>query len=224
MVSGEWIGVRWFPERESHAMRRVVLTAFLMLAIVASGCQLFRRLKPTPAPIDFMAQIQIQAEAVLDFVEGKTETTPGFSPVSAETAEEPGEVDAIVVQLRDHCDAIMTLKKAGCLAENNRGRVELSEPAFFAEAEEKNAAQKTLSEENKIRKDLYREIARLYREYLVSISDVQRVFVLRRIMRAEPGAIVQLPKDGEDLEMLKSSPAGKRLGETCVADAWVTIP
>lgn len=188
--------------------------------------------------------IQEQASNILDYVEKKTNELPvektntnkkkvskaiswsffpkayaqplvTISPLAKELAD----------RMRERYEKIEEAKNEGCLAENNRGYLELKECANFSNPDKKNELQRLLSEENKDRKALYKEIANLNKNIPdMSVSKVELIYAYERLQRAKPGQIVQLPENTEFFEKLKNSPLGKKLGEKCQPGAWVSIP
>ncbi len=187
-----------------------------------------------------------QAEDVLDFIEGKTNALPGleegeapssrlqqvldyFDPFPSAYAAELKNttsplITEIAVQLRKRNAKISALKEQGCLGENNRGYVELQKCDALSDAEKRNTVQKVLAEENKDRKALYKEIARLNKDDGLTVSVVETIYANQRLKRAQSGEIVQLPAAGEQFDELQKGKLGKKLGEVCRPNAWVTLP
>ncbi len=130
----------------------------------------------------------------------------------------------ILKAMRAREAAISGLKKTGCLGENNRGYVELRACPGLKDAEKKNAAQKTLASENKDRKALYREIARLGKAEKMTVSMVEGVWAMKRLDRGKKGEYFQLSEAGAAFEKFKKAALGKKLGAKCVAKAWIQIP
>ena len=169
------------------------------------------------------SELAVQAAAILDYIEGLTGAPPECC-LSAEGEDGPSELARSVEELRGLNPGIEVLKRIGCLGESKRGRLTLQEHESFSQPEAKNQAQKTLSAVNKLRKSLYKEIARRYRDRRLTISQVEDVYALEGLLRASPGAIVQIPGEGPGFDAFLASPAGKRLGQACVPEAWVSIP
>lgn len=189
--------------------------------------------------------IEEHAELLLDYIEGRTDALPSAEtpeptetsllngviglliPVRIAYAAEFDGVSPAVTQAAEAMRArnrdILALKKGGSTGENFRGLLEMVHPEVFTDNEEKNAAQRLVAAENKNRKALYREIAQLNREQNLLVSVVERVHAGKRLERARPGDLFQLPPAGADFDAFKASPAGKRLGGTCQPEAWVTI-
>jgi len=132
-------------------------------------------------------------------------------------------VAEIAGKMRQRNAEVAALKQAGCLGESNRGYVELRECEETKDAAKRNAAQKVLSEENKDRKALYNEIARLNSDQGLSVSAVESIYAMQRLRRAGAGEVFQLPPAGADFDAVKESPLGQKLGAKCVANAWVTV-
>jgi len=129
----------------------------------------------------------------------------------------------IAGKMRQRNPDIARLKQAGCLGESNRGYVEVRDCDETKAPEKRNAAQKLLSEENKDRKALYNEIARLNSDQGVNVSTVESIYAMERLRRAGAGDVFQLPPAGADFDAVKQSPLGQKLGDKCVAGAWVTV-
>ncbi len=191
--------------------------------------------------------IEEQASDVLDFIEERSDTLPGLeaedsgatswlwdaldaldpmpTAYAAELKKSSPLLKQIATKLRERHVKVAELKASECLGENNRGYVELRECDALAESEARNAAQKLLAEENKDRKALYNEIARLNRDQEgVTISMIEGVYALERLKRAKPGEIFQLSAPGEAYNEIKASALGKKLADQCQPAAWVTIP
>lgn len=228
-------------------MRKIVTVLGAVVLSFALGCVIRTEHKINAHITLDIRHIADQATDVLDYVEGKSDVLPGMEPVPApvsswydrlpsfrlfETAwaDSLSQTDSPVVReiagkMRERNTTIATLKKEGCLGENNRGYVELRECDAAKNPEKKNEIQKTLAEENKDRKALYAEIARLNRELPgVNVTKVERIYALERMRRAQAGESVQLPPAGDDFTAIQSSELGRALGAACQPDAWVTIP
>jgi uncharacterized protein len=130
----------------------------------------------------------------------------------------------IAGKMRQRNPEIARLKQAGCLGESNRGYVELRDCDETRDAAKRSAAQSLLSEENKDRKALYNEIARLNSAQGVSVSTVESIYAMERLRRAGADEVFQLPPAGTDFDAVKQSSLGQKLGAKCVAGAWVAVP
>ena len=133
-------------------------------------------------------------------------------------------VAEIAGKMRQRNPEITRLKQAGCVGESNRGYVEVRDCDETRDPAKRNAAQKTISEENKDRKALYNEIARLNSSQGVTVSTVEGIYAMERLHRADSGEAFQLPPAGPDFDGVKKSALGQKLGDKCVPDAWVVIP
>lgn len=219
------------------------LTTAAMLALV--GCVIRTEHKIDAHITLDIRHVQEQAEDVLNFIEGKTDTLPGFEEEAkstswlqrsldfidpfatvhaAEMKTDSARVKEIATELRKNNDAIAKLKKDGCLGETNRGYVELRDCDAMKDAAAKNAAQTLLAEENKGRKALYNEIARLNKDDGISVTKIEQVYSLERLKRGNTGEAFQLPAAGELFNDIQKSDLGKKLGDQCKPDAWVIIP
>jgi uncharacterized protein YdbL (DUF1318 family) len=188
--------------------------------------------------------VQEQAEDVLDFIEGKTDTLPGFeedAPTSwlyrsleyidpfetvhaAELKTDSAKVKQIATELRKNNAAVAKLVASGCFGETNRGYVELQDCDATKDDAAKNEAQKLLATENKARKALYNEIARLNKDDGLSVTAVEQIYSAQRLKRGKKGERYQLPSAGEIFDEIKKSALGKKLGDACKPEAWVGIP
>ncbi|HQL95348.1 MAG TPA: DUF1318 domain-containing protein [Candidatus Hydrogenedentes bacterium] len=226
---------------------RIGFAAAVVLLLATVGC-VIRTEHRIDAHITLdIRHIAAQAENVLDFVEGKTDTLPGleaepaagpqsraravlefFSPMGVAHADTlkvttSPLVKEIAVRMRDRNPRVEAIKAPGCFGENNRGYLELRECDALGDNEKRNEAQKLLAEENKDRKALYNEIARLNADTGVTVSAVEGIYALERLRRAKTGEVFQLPAAGADFDSVKASDLGARLGDKCVPGAWVTV-
>jgi len=231
-------------------MYRIAVALTVAALLTAWGCVLETK-HTIEAHITLdIRHIEQQADDVLNYIEKKSDVLPGaeapataeksktswwrhalecMNPFPAAYAEELNTLSPlakdIAASLRARNDALDALKKSGCLGETNRGYIELREGEALKDAEKRNEAQKLLADENKDRKALYKEIARLNKDQAdVSISTVEKVYAMQRLRRAQTGEIFQLPAAGPDFDSFKASPTGQKLGAGCVPEAWVTIP
>jgi uncharacterized protein YdbL (DUF1318 family) len=224
-------------------MKKLTATWTIMGLLCVLGCVNVVIPSELTITID-IRHIEEQADGLLDFVEGKSDVLPGFeessdtssliqgiwnalSPmevVHAQMKTTSGMVQEIASSMKKRNAAVSNLKAQGCFGENNRGYLELRECDGLADADKKNEAQQLLAEENKDRKALYREIARLNKAENLTVSLVEGIYANQRLKRAKSGEACQLPAAGPDFNAFKASAAGKKLGGQCVAGAWVTIP
>ena len=214
--------------------------------VIAAGCVLRTKHTIDAHIVVDIRYVEEKADDVLDFIEGKTDELPdvGAKPVSwldqlydhvapirtAYAAEADEEMDAksklvdeLLEKMRERHTKIEALKKTESLGEDNRGYVALRESEALADPEKKNEAQKLVHEENTDRKAFYKELARLNRGRNLTLTDIERVYARKRLERAKPGEIFQLPPEGKDFDKFKEEPAGKKLGDACKPDAWVKI-
>jgi uncharacterized protein YdbL (DUF1318 family) len=195
-------------------------------------------------------QIEEQAEDILNFIEGESDELPGLggddntskrdpaswqnllralSPMQTAYAAEIKNsssplIKEIAGKLRGRNDKIVALKKKGCIGETNRGYVELRKCAEQEDAEKKNAAQKVLADENKDRKALYRDIARINKDGELTVTQVENIYAQSRLKRGKKGEQFQLPAAGPEFDAIKKSTLGQKLGSKAKAAAWLTIP
>ena len=227
-------------------MKRLVSALVAAGVIVGLGCVRIPKKFEAHITVDVRHHVEEQADSVLDFVEGKSDTVsmeeeapapPGtswlervwqaVSPLPVAYAKElkmsSPAVTEITQRLRERFAQLEALKKKGCAGENNRGYVELREAKRIEDPEERNHAQRIIAAENKDRKKLYKEMAQINKEDHVSVSMVERVFAQKHLERAKPGDLFQLPKRGDDFDAFRGSKAGQRLGAGCVPESWVRI-
>ena len=170
----------------------------------------------TRATLDVGA-IEAQAAQILDFIDGRSDAPPPW-------AGPDDDKNLFWEGFRDRHIFIADLKGKGCLVENNRGRLELRKCEDFGDAEDRNTAQRIMAQENRDRKTLYREVAHAHRDFGLSVTRVEQIYVMQRLLRAAPGEICQLPKEPELIAQLKKTELGTRLGDECRPGAWVIIP
>jgi len=223
-------------------MRTRFFAASLLATVVLVGCVVRTEHKIDAHITVDIRHIQEQAAGVLDFVEGKSDALPGLEggtswldrtlqildPTPMAHAQGLKTASATVKEIATRMQArngeVSALKASGCFGETNRGYIELRECGALGDADARNTAQKLLSEENKDRKALYNEIARLNEDANVSVSTVEAVYAGERLARAKSGEVYQLPPAGAELEKFKATAAGKALGDKAQASAWVSIP
>ena len=230
-------------------MKKYMMLCAVAVLAVALGCVIRTEHKIDAHITLDIRHVADQAENVLDFIEGKTDELPGleeetseepvsqlqrmlnaFNPIQTAYADEltvttSPMIQEIAKKMRDRNPQIEAIKKQGCLGETNRGYVELRDCDAIKEADQKNEAQKLVADENKDRKALYGEMARLNKEIEgVNVAKVESIFALQRLSRAKSGEVFQLPAAGSDFNNFKGSATGKKLGDKCVAGAWVTLP
>lgn len=192
--------------------------------------------------------IEEQADQVMDYVQGKSDTFPEvtaadaepakktswlrqtwdyLSPIQVAYAQELDESSPRVKQIADAMRArnaeVEKAKKSGAVGENNRGFLELKKSELLSGSEEVNSVQRLIAADNEDRKALYQEIARLNKANDVDVSTVENVYAKKRRERARPGELVQLPDAGAEFDAFKGSAIGKRLGDKCQAGAWVNF-
>lgn len=223
-------------------MRKVLTAAVLALVIV--GCVVIPKEMDIHVTLD-IRHIQEQAADVLDFIEGASDALPvaegeeatswmrrtldALDPMPTAHAAELDTVSPMVkeiaTRMRSRNSEVSGLKKSGCAGENNRGYLDLRDCADLSDDAKKNDAQKIIADENKDRKALYKEIARLNSEDQdVNVGTVETVYAMEYLNRAKSGEAAQLPPAGKEFNEVKASSLGQRLGAGCQPGAWVTIP
>jgi len=226
-------------------MKKILAALFVIGLLVVLGCVNIPSKFEAHITIDIRQHIEQQASSTLDFIEGKTdklpalESAPGkgssllheireqLSPMrtayAAEKLKDSSPLYTEIAQrLRDRNDKIKAIKGKGYAGETNRGYLELRDAEKLVDAEERNETQRLIAAENKDRKALYGEIARINKDQNVSVATVEQICAMDRLRRAKAGEIFQLPSAGADFDAFKAA-AGKSLGEECKPDAWVTI-
>lgn len=199
-------------------MRCRIFLLPLLVLVGFAGCQGGAMLPQiTPRQVIDLNAVEHQAGQVLDYIEGHADTPPFW-------ADEADDKAPFWEGFVERAAFIADMKGRGCLAENNRGRLELRKCDDFSEAEERNTAQRIMAQENKDRKTLYREVAHMNRDHNLSVTRVEQIYVMQRLARARSGEIFQLPKESDQMTLLKKTETGARLGAECQASAWVSIP
>lgn len=225
-------------------MRALIKPAMAFSLAALIGCVIIPNTFEANIRIE-IRHIQEQADGVLDYVEGTSSELPGLAPPDDKTSMLPrgvgslrlasvayaAEINDNTPRVRQIADAmkgrfaqVQALKRKGHVGENNRGMIELVPGVQIADAEEKNEVQRVIAAENKDRKALYLEIARINREQNLNVSTVEGIYAQEHLERAKAGEHFQLPVAGGDFEAFKRSPAGQRLASRCVPGAWVRIP
>lgn len=224
-------------------MKAAISAASIVVLAVVMGC-VVRTEHTINAHITLdIRHIEEQADDLLDFIDGSSDALPEveektsmlqraldfLNPMPVAHAAELKNTSsektvALAKQMRARHEQISGFVKQGCFGENNRGYLELRECAGLSEAAARNEAQKLMAEENKDRKELYAEIARLNQDDGVSVSTVESIFHGQRFKRAGAGEAHQLPAAGEFFEALKDTAQAKSLGAQYEPGAWVTMP
>lgn len=226
------------------AARKFALTGVLA-ALVLAGCVVRTEHTITAHITVDIRHIEQQADDVLDFIEGKSDTLPTaaaapaptsylenflrlIDPVPTAHAEETYSLSPLATQIakrmQDRNGDVAAMKGTGCLGENNRGYLELRDCDGLKDADARNKAQQLMAEENKDRKALYNEIARSNKDSNVTVSAVEAVYAQKRLVRGRSGEAYQLPAAGADFDEFKASAAGKSLGDAAKPGTWVTLP
>ncbi|MFP4172695.1 MAG: DUF1318 domain-containing protein [Candidatus Hydrogenedentota bacterium] len=227
-------------------MRIAFATSLTLMTLILLGCVL-----RTEHTIDAHIRVDVrhvrqQADAVLDYIEGRTDTLPmeesgegagasrlhrilqALNPVqvahaSEDLRESSAEVTRLAESMRERHSDIEELKEAGCVGEDNRGYLSYL-GCDDLEPEEEEEVRELVNEENEDRRALYQEITQLNAEDGVTLQQVQRIFAERRLQRAESGRHVQLPPAGPELEKFRNTAAGRRLDDEAQPNAWVELP
>jgi hypothetical protein len=228
-------------------MIRVSRTAVAAAVALLAGCVVIP--KTFDANINVtIHHVQEQAEGIIKFVEGETDTLPEIAPsaqgekksslieraldvldpvptaYAAEVHEDSARVKQIATSMKARFPEVEAAKKTGAVGENNRGFLELVKADAITDADKKNAVQRTIAAENDDRKALYQEIARLNSDQNMTVTTVERVYAQKRLERAKSGEMFQLPPAGPDMDAFAASAVGKKLAGGAAAGAWVTIP
>ncbi|MBI4558441.1 MAG: YdbL family protein [Candidatus Hydrogenedentes bacterium] len=220
------------------------LVAVVSIMFVVLGCVITTRHTIDAHIVVDIRHIEEQAEDVLDYIEGKTDgppaagapakgkssllerglefVTPIRTAYAAELKATSPRLTELAKSMKERFPKLEALEAKGCLGEDNRGYVDLR-PCEGLEGEAKNDAQKLVAAENADRKAFYKEIAEQNTDQNVTLTVVERIYAQKRLERAKPGDIFQLPPTGEDFDKFKTSALGKKLGAECQPDAWVTI-
>ena len=189
--------------------------------------------------------VEEQADDLLDFVEGESTTLEGdvdasnsssleravdyLSPMHVTYAAESSSKNSprmkqIAGSMKKRYPLVENIKKTGAVGESNRGFLELVKAELITETEKTNELQRIMAAENKDRKALYQEVARINSDQNMTIGTVEKVYAAKRIERAKKGDLIQIPKTGAAFDKFKASKTGKALGDQCKAGAWVKRP
>lgn len=224
-------------------MKRIAAACVIALLSTGFGCVI-----RTEHKIDLHITLDIrhveeEVGGVFDYVEGSADALPDITAPPAEKSTSwlhragdalfampvaCAEETATSPLVREIADSMkkrypdLAAKKAdGCLGENNRGYVELRDCNAAKDPKKKNEIQQILTDENKDRKALYKEFARLKK---LDVETLEGVGAKDKLKRAKTGEWVQLPEVGKDFDELKASDTGKKLGNACQPGAWVEMP
>jgi uncharacterized protein YdbL (DUF1318 family) len=186
-------------------------------------------------------RVEQQVDNVLDFVTGETDTLPAVAPEpvgpnsrldtllqalnpmpSAYAQGSSPAVEEIAGRMRDRNAKVSEHKSNGCFGENNRGYLELRDCDALKDSAAKNEAQKLMADENKDRKALYQELARLNSNQ--TVGEIEGVTARKWFERGKSGEWYQLPPTGPNFDACRNSANGKKLGDKCVPGTWVQIP
>jgi len=224
------------------------ITAAIVIAslLVVLGCTVIRTEHKIEAHITLdIRHIEEQVDDIFDFVEGETDTLPPLEAAGPESSlrqrlrwldpcpvacaqEDMKNTSALVkeiaTRLRERHARVQAVKDNGCFGENNRGYLELRDCEDLADADYKNRVQQLMAEENKDRKALFNELARLNHDSGATVSTMETVGAMSKLKRAGQGEWVQLPEPGKEFDEVKASSLGKKLGTECRAGAWVRMP
>ena len=221
-------------------MKRIA-AAFMLasLLVVTVGC-VVRTEHTINAHITLdIRHIEQQADDLLNFIEGDTDTLPGektsmfqravdfLKPIqtayAAELKSSSPATQELAKSMRERNAQIDAYRSKGCFGENNRGYLELRECDAVADGDARNEAQKLMADENKDRKALYAEIAKLNQDDGVSVGTVESIFHGQRFKRGKSGEAFQVPAAGEFFNALKDTPQAKSLGDAFQPGAWVIL-
>lgn len=186
-------------------------------------------------------RVEQQVDNVLDFVTGETDTLPpvtsdtvgpnsrlgtllqALNPMpSAYAAGSSPALEEIAGRMKARNAQVADYKSKGCFGENNRGYLELRDCDATKDATAKNDAQKLMADENKDRKALHQELARLNSNQ--SVAEIEGVTARKWFERGNSGEWYQLPPMGPNFDACRNSANGKKLGDKCVPGEWVQIP
>ena len=206
------------------------------------GCAVLSRNIGAPPNEDY-ALLERQVEAVLDYVEGKVSTLTlvdfsqhepqwriwsfgvndtGNAP-TPDKLKEAEEFIAAVQGIRASYEPLEAYKACRAVGEDNRDFVALRDCEYLRQPGVKNQAQQIISQENKGRKALHKRTAIFFKALDISVGLVEQLYALKRLERAESGAIAQLPQAGAAFEDFRLSAKGQALGPLCIPESWVTL-
>lgn len=228
-------------------MKRWPFPAALIVFTAVAGCVLRTEHKIDAHIVVDIRHIEQQADEILDYVEGKSDTLPDLpgmneteqtswvrdaidfmQPVQVAYAQEMKTESPLITRLvenmRERHESLKALKDRGIVGENNRGYPEIIDADRFENSEEKNEGQRLVAAETADRKALYREIARLNKENNFTVSAIERIYAQTRLERAESGDHFQLPPPGKDFDDFMASRVGTQLPKDAKPEDWVVIP
>ena len=227
-------------------MRRTMVIVVSLGVLVALGCVRIPSKFEAHITIDIRHHVEQQAASTLDFIEGKSNTLQSPKPMekapgtswlqnawesialcpaayAATLNTSSDTITKLAGKMRERNNSVLELKTKGILGEDNRGYLALRPGEKTLASETRNEAQRVIAADNKDRKDLYSEVARLNKDQNISVSDVERIYAKERLKRAKEGEWVQLPDKGDDFDAFKASDAGQKLGADCKPGEWATL-
>lgn len=224
------------------------LASFCVAAgiVVVLGCVNIPKKFEAHITVDIRHHIEQQATSTLDYIEGRTDTLNpepvslvpapslwrralcALAPINVAHAQELKKTSPTITQIatrmRERFDDVQRIKSQKYAGESNRGYLELRNTDQIANADERNEVQRVIAAENKDRKELYSEVARINKDQNVTVAMVERVYAMERLRRARSGEIFQLPAEGQDYQEFAGSETGRKLAQQAQPEAWVTIP
>lgn len=227
-------------------MKRLISLGVAAGIVLVLGCVNIPRKFEARITVDIRHHVEQQATSTLDYIEGKTETIKpepvsmapapslfedilsALAPVNVAYAQElkmtSPTVTQIATKMRDRFNEVQRIKSAAYAGENNRGYLEIRNTDKITSPDERNEVQRIIAAENKDRKELYEEVARINRDQNVTVAMVEAVYAMQRLRRARTGEIFQLPPQGADYEAFKKTEIAGKVGSQASPGAWVTIP
>ncbi len=227
-------------------MRPILAALTAMILLVAVGCAITTRHQIDAHIILDIRHIQQQAEGIVDYIDGRTDTLPSMETSNANNVswrenlrrtlfpvahaqqqyrDQSPRVTELANRMRERRPEINAYKAQGYVGEDNRGYLVIRDHDDLRDEDLREEVQEAVSEENNDRRNLYREIVRLNQDANATMGDVERVFAQTYLMRANSGEYFQLPPRGRDFDAFANSAKGRALDEDDLRPgAWVQIP
>lgn len=172
-------------------MNAFVVAVMGGLVCALGGCAGPSAIKTAHTPPQTLQKLDMCVDNIIAFVEGASDTLalPDPAPATSHlrwlqhTEEDMvEEISSIAHEIRKRNDLIEVVKAKGYIVEDTRGYLNMDPSAEVASSDERNILQRLVAAENKDRKDLYQEVARLVKQ--VDVSSVERAFARARARRA----------------------------------------
>ncbi len=147
-----------------------------------------------------------------------------YAQARAQSGDSSTKIRRIAEMRKARFGEIKKHKGQGCIGEDNRGYVAYREcPSCADDASLKTKVQKLVQDENKDRKEFYRELVRQSGSRRLSLRDVETTSARKMRERLQAGDWFQTPEAGKEFDAFKTTDVGKKL-TSAQADKWYQAP